>query len=279
MRPASALRSPPEAPPPGAPSPPRAGPPTLAAPYSKRRTPGAAGPHPVPPRSHHARAARSRHSPGAGRLAGRARTSRAARAAAPAGPGHVPGGPGERRGSAGAGAQGLEAPPPPLRVGGPHVTAAGLRAAPAAPAQRQQQRRPRAGVGREITIKEETRRGGRGNAVYLLEKPSRRRSHKRRTPADAAPSRRIAGPGVSARGAPGPPAPAPTPKPAAGAVRLGRVASGMSRQAAESGRVGGAQGARGGGRSAPPGGVDAETAAPWGWPKVTASAAGLPFEP
>lgn len=125
-------------------------PPPSRRPYSKRQD-ARRGPDriPSPPRSHHARAPHPTPSPGAGRLAGRARTSRAARAAAPAEPGARTWRPGRAtRGARARARRSLGHRRRRFRVGGSRVTAAGLRAAPAAPArQQQQQRRPRRAPG------------------------------------------------------------------------------------------------------------------------------------
>lgn len=137
-------------------------------------------------------------------------------------PGHVPGGPGERRGERSrrrwsAGASEPRVPPPPLLPGwrvsrhrhrfasGPRRGGPAAAAAATAPAT----------ASREITIKgrdasrrkRKRRLPSRSRAAGALTKGGR----PPKPPPPAPSPRRIAGPGVSARGAPGPPRAGPHP--------------------------------------------------------------------
>lgn len=197
---ASSRPGPTEAHPPGAPRRPS----PRRHPLSNRR--GAlrgAGRAPTRPRVHHARAPRPRGCPSA---------PRAARAAGAAEPGARTWRPRAReRRSLGASEPGCRRRR--FRVGGSRVTATGLRTAPA-------ERGSGAGAGGERRArnhyKRKRRREEEEEALCTFAKPSRRPSHKRRTPADAPPPapgpRRIVGPASAVRGAPGPPRAGPHPK-------------------------------------------------------------------
>ena len=234
---------------------PRRAPNPRGAPTSNRRTPGAARIASLPLPATITRAPRTPRPPRgqvgsqgargpAGRPGRRRRRS----------PGHVPGGPGERRGERGrgrAGASGAAAAvsglagftsppqvcerPPPRR----HSSSSSSSSGPG-------ERQARNNYKRKRRVEEEE------ETPFTFEKPSRRRSHKRRTPADAAPSppHRWAGRQRARRPGTAPRRPPPQ-NPAAGAgVRAG--ARGDLGHVAAGGRAAawGALGAGGGGRSA-----------------------------
>ncbi|XP_065758673.1 collagen alpha-1(I) chain-like [Muntiacus reevesi] len=247
---------------------PRRAPHPRGAPTPNRRTPGAARIASLPLPAAITRAPRTPRPPRgqvgsqgargpAGRPGRRRRRSR----------GHVPGDPGERRGEHGrgragasgaaaavSGLAGLTSPPqvcerPPPRRHSSSSSSGG-------PGERQ----ARNNYKRKRRVEEEE------ETPFTLEKPSRPRSHKRRTPADAAPSPPHRGARRQRARRPGTAPRRPPPQnPAAGAgVRagargdLGHVAAG-GRAAAWGALGGGVGGAR-----RPPGGVDAETPAPGG---------------